>query len=324
MTDKLTAITSCIAKELDGFEEQMSEALAVKDDFLKQMMNKILLSKGKRIRPILIFLIAKALGKVTQMTYRGAVVVELLHSASLLHDDVIDNAELRRQKPTINSLFGNKLAILAGDYLYGKALQSIKTKEDFSLMDVFAKIALELPQGEILELQDTNTKNTNIEDYLRVIYYKTASLVSASCEIGLRSCGCKEYSQDIITLGDNLGLAYQIKDDLLDYDTENHLGKGFGNDIKECKITLPIIHLFETLKGEEKIKLFNLFFKNNKSQEEINTILQMVNHSQALSKTKHLQEDYSHKAMEIVSKLPKNEYTIALSELVKFLIYRNQ
>lgn len=324
MTDRLATITSCISKEIENFEKELSEALVVEDGFLRQILNRVAQTKGKRIRPILIFLIAKALGKVTDMTYRGAVVVELLHSASLLHDDVIDNAELRRQKPTINYLFGNKLSILAGDYLYGKALQTIKTKEDFSLMDVFAKIAVELPQGEILELQDTDTRNTNIEDYLRVIYCKTASLVSAACEIGLRSSLSKQYRESITVLGDNLGLAYQIKDDLLDYDTENNSGKGFGNDIRECKITLPIIYLFESLKGEQKVSLFNLFFKQGKTEQEVNTILQMVNNSQALSKTKLLQEDYSHKAMEVIDSLPNNEYTVALGELVKFLIYRNQ
>lgn len=324
MTDRLATITSCISKEIENFEKELSEALVVEDGFLRQILNRVAQTKGKRIRPILIFLIAKALGKVTDMTYRGAVVVELLHSASLLHDDVIDNAELRRQKPTINYLFGNKLSILAGDYLYGKALQTIKTKEDFSLMDVFAKIAVELPQGEILELQDTDTRNTNIEDYLRVIYCKTASLVSAACEIGLRSSLSKQYQESITVLGDNLGLAYQIKDDLLDYDTENNLGKGFGNDIRECKITLPIIYLFESLKGEQKVSLFNLFFKQGKTEQEVNTILQMVNNSQALSKTKLLQEDYSRKAMEVIDSLPNNEYTAALGELVKFLIYRNQ
>ncbi len=324
MTDRLATITSCISKEIENFEKELSEALVVEDGFLRQILNRVAQTKGKRIRPILIFLIAKALGKVTDMTYRGAVVVELLHSASLLHDDVIDNAELRRQKPTINYLFGNKLSILAGDYLYGKALQTIKTKEDFSLMDVFAKIAVELPQGEILELQDTDTRNTNIEDYLRVIYCKTASLVSAACEIGLRSSSSKQYQESITVLGDNLGLAYQIKDDLLDYDTENNLGKGFGNDIRECKITLPIIYLFESLKGEQKVSLFNLFFKQGKTEQEVNTILQMVNNSQALSKTKLLQEDYSRKAMEVIDSLPNNEYTAALGELVKFLIYRNQ
>ena len=324
MFDAIRTITSVIADELERFSKEFDNAIYVKDDLLNRILKNLFETKGKRIRPVLTILTAKALGEVTDMTYRGAVIVELLHNASLLHDDVVDFSVLRRQRPTANAIFGNKLAVLAGDYLYGKALATIKTEKDFSLMDVFSDIAISLPKGEILEIDNTNNKSLLLDDYLRVIYYKTASLIKASCQIGQRSLGSVEYEQEVKDLGKNLGLAFQIKDDLLDYDINNQTGKGVGNDIKECKITLPIIYLLSYLQGEQKDNMIRLFFNQNKTDEDVNYILHKVNTSKALQDAELMQNEYSKRAFEIANELPKNEYSKALCLMVRYLTERKR
>jgi octaprenyl-diphosphate synthase len=325
MDAKLKDIISCLSKEMEIFEEKFKENFVSSDNLLGGLLNYENAKKGKRIRPLLIFLIAKTFGQITLQTYRSAIIIELLHTSSLLHDDVIDESLTRRDKRTINSLFGNKIAILVGDYLYGKALATIETKEDFSLMDVFSRIALQLPQGEIKEEETNKDKSIDFEAYMQIIYYKTASLISAATECGARTCGNESVDREkLALLGKNIGMAFQIRDDILDYTPSNKMGKGVGNDIRERKITIPYIYYLNTLSEEKKEESMEEFFALEKTEQEINNIIDKVNKSGAMDKAIELQERYSKAALEIVDSMPLNEYSVALRALVQYLTIRNE
>ncbi|MBO6117234.1 MAG: polyprenyl synthetase family protein [Bacteroidales bacterium] len=325
MNTKLSEITSIVQREMAEFENMFKNRFVCDNGLLNTMLAYTCSLKGKRVRPLLIFLIAKIFGKVTDQTYRSAVIIELLHTASLLHDDVIDNSQLRRKNQTVNALFGDKAAILCGDYLYGQALSAIKTQEDFNLMDVFARIALQLPLGEVEESDVTATKDVQINSYLNVIYYKTASLISAAAECGVRTCGNKDVDYlSIATLGQNIGMAFQIRDDILDYDENNSAGKGLGNDIREKKITLPFINYLQTLEGTKKEETVEFFFSDNKTQSDIENFISEVNKSGAVEKTYKMQKEYSDKALKEVDLMPLNDYSVNLRALVQYLTIRNQ
>ena len=325
MDNKLKDITLCLADEMAEFENLFSKCFFTDDKLLNSILAYTCSLKGKRIRPLLIFLIAKTFGKVTDQTFRSAVIIELLHTASLLHDDVIDNSLLRRNNQTVNALFGDKAAILCGDYLYGQALATIKTQEDFNLMDVFARIALQLPQGEMKETDVTANKDLDITSYLSVIHYKTASLISAAAECGARTCGNQNLNySNIATLGQNIGMAFQVRDDILDYDENNSMGKGLGNDIREKKITLPFINYLQTLNTNQKEETVEFFFSDNKAQSDIENFIRLVNQSGAVEKTYKMQKEYSDKALKEVDLMPLNDYSVNLRALVQYLTIRNQ
>ena len=310
---------------MQEFETLFNNCFSSEDKLLNDILVYTNSMKGKRIRPLLIFLTAKTFGNITEQTFRSAVIIELLHTASLLHDDVIDNSGLRRNNRTVNALFGDKAAILVGDYLYGKALATIKTEEDFLLMNVFSRIALQLPQGEIKETDVTFNKDTDLSTYLNVIYYKTASLISAATECGARTCRNPNINvQEMTLLGENIGMAFQIRDDILDYDENNLMGKGLGNDIKEKKITLPFIYYLETLDKKRKEEMIELFFSDNKSDEDIHSIIDNVRKSGVIEKSIERQKEYSEKALKCVDTMPLNDYSVQLRALVQYLTIRKQ
>lgn len=322
MTNSLNDITSCISTELKVFENELSSCLIEKgNDSLNAILSYTFDMKGKRVRPILSFLSAGALGKISKQTMRGALIVELLHTASLLHDDVLDNSTKRRNKQTINALWGNRLAILAGDYIYGKALSLIQTQEDFNLMPVYAKIAMDLPIGEISELKATDDIDVSLSTYLKVIYGKTASLIEASVLTGMLSCGKNvEFENQVKEFGKNLGMAFQIKDDILDYDTNT--GKPKGIDIKEKKITLPLIYYLEEAKKEDKQEIIDFLYSEDKTEEKVNYFLDKIIQSQAIQKTKNKLMEHNQKALNALEVFPNNDFTKALKLLVQYLTIR--
>lgn len=326
MTRKLTEITNCIQKELKDFEEMFASCFSADNSSLDNMLKYIVSLKGKRIRPIITLLCALSFGKTTKQTFRSAIVVELLHTASLLHDDVIDQSSVRRGKKTLNARFDNHLAVLVGDYLYGKALSLLQTQEDFNLMPIFGKIATDLPQGEIREDEAINKKDTSIDFYLKVIYEKTASLIEASALCG--ACSCEKDNeteinfQQIKELGKAIGMAFQIKDDILDY--KDNTGKEKGIDIKEGKITIPLIYYIESVSEEEKEEILSMLYSPNKTEVMIKDLLQKVSDSGAIDRAEQTMISYSKQALNIINTFPKNIYSKSLGELVQYLTKRDK
>ena len=326
MTRKLTEITNCIQSKLKDFEEMFASCFSADNSSLDNMLKYIVSLKGKRIRPIITLFCALSFGKTTKQTFRSAIVVELLHTASLLHDDVIDQSSVRRGKKTLNARFDNHLAILVGDYLYGKALSLLQTQEDFNLMPIFGKIATDLPQGEIREDEAINKKDTSIDFYLKVIYEKTASLIEASALCG--ACSCEKDNeteinfQQIKELGKAIGMAFQIKDDILDY--KDNTGKEKGIDIKEGKITIPLIYYIESVSEEEKEEILSMLYSPNKTEVMIKDLLQKVCDSGAIDRAEQAMISYSEQASNIINTFPKNIYSKSLGELVQYLTKRDK
>ena len=320
----LTRFSQCVEREFALFETKLREYLPCFDGTMGQMSEYVLRQKGKRLRPLISFLTAKTCGEVNEATYRAAVVLELLHTASLVHDDVLDESNLRRNLPTANNIWGNKAAILFGDYIYGKCLQLIETKEDFELLSIYSKVARELPQGELLQKDLSEAQNHDINSYFAVIDRKTASMFGAAAFTGAKTaCRNASYVEAAEQFGRLLGRAFQIKDDILDFDTSCTSGKGFGNDIKEKKITLPVIFWIDTLGQKEKEELLAFVAKDKKSQQEILSFVERLKTTDCLNKAGQQVGKYSSLAKEQLKQLPDNEYRKQLEDLTDCLVERD-
>lgn len=278
-------ITDPIRDYLDLFDKRFSESLELEGFFIDDIIKYILEKRGKKIRPILTFLAAKISGGITSQTIRCALILELLHTASLIHDDVIDESDKRRGKKTLNRIWGNNTAVLFGDYLYGKCLELIETQSDFNLLPKFAKIGSELPLGELLQKQVAEGIDYSEETYYKVIGKKTATMMEASAELGAISSGA---TKDVVNLLKNfgfyMGLAFQVRDDILDFSPEFNTGKPYGNDIKEKKKTLPLIYLLDDSNKEERDEILKFVNRDDKSEKEILELIEKVNKGGYLEK----------------------------------------
>lgn len=317
-------IARAIENELNTFEVMYQECKKTDIEMLSDILSYSLSQKSKKIRPLITLLVAKACGGVSDSTFRSAIIVELLHTASLAHDDVLDNSDLRRNQPTINAKWGNNAAILYGDYLFGKSLQLIHTKEDFELLPIYSKIARELPMGELLQKDVLEKGVISRQAYFNVIDYKTSSLLGASAYIGAKTAiSNKDYTQYAEEFGRLLGRAFQIKDDILDLELSQINGKKCGNDIKECKFTLPILDYIDSLDESVKLNVINFVKQKNKSDEEVLKLVLDITKSDCLKKTEEQVKYYSNKAKEVLMNLPENQSREALEQLVEQLVERN-
>lgn len=314
----------CIEEELKTFDAMYQECKQSDVDMLTDILSYSLSQKSKKLRPLITLLVAKTCGGISKSTYRSAIIMELLHTASLAHDDVLDESDLRRNQPTINAKWGNNAAILYGDYLFGKSLQLIHTKEDFELLPIYSKVARELPMGELLQKEISENSDISRESYYKVIDNKTSSLLGASAYIGAKTAITNEdYSQIAEEFGRLLGRAFQIKDDILDFQINETSGKKYGNDIKECKFTLPMLDYIDSLEENIKQEVINFVKQEEKSEEEILKLVLSVIESGSLNKTEEEVKYYSNKAKEQLQFLPSNEYRKILENLVETLINRN-
>lgn len=320
----LVELSRCVEQEFALFDSKFRACLPDCGGTLGSLSDYVLHQKGKRLRPLISFLIAKTCGGASKSTYRAAVILELLHTASLVHDDVLDESKLRRGQRTINDIWDNKTAILFGDYVYGVCLHLIETKEDFELLSIYSKIARELPQGELLQKDVADSMNCNEEAYFKIIDGKTASLFGASAYVGAKTAkGTKDYSKEAEQFGRTLGRAFQIRDDILDLTLDTDSGKGHGNDIKEKKITLPIIFLLKELGQAEKRQLLEFIAREGKTDAEIDRLLRRVQSTDCLNKAEQEVIRYSQMAKQHLQSLPENDYRKKLEDLTDCLVLRN-
>lgn len=287
--------------------------------------NYILKQKGKKIRPLLVLLSGKLSGEVNSRTYRGAILVELLHTATLVHDDVVDSAEKRRGLPSINAVWKNKVAVLMGDYLLSRGLLLSVDGNDFDFLKVITETVKRMSEGELLQIKKTQKLNIDEETYFRIISDKTASLLSTCCEIGAMSSN--DDSEKISALrnfGEYLGLAFQIKDDILDYKGSSILvGKPLGADIKDKKITLPLIHSLSQASKSERSDIIKLV-KNSKKKKNISEIIEFVEKYGGIEYAYQVAKSYADKAnkcLEIFDPSPEKD---SLVNLVDFVIDRKK
>lgn len=321
---KLANISKPIQQELDSFGTYFKQSMKSKVPLVDLVATYILKQKGKRIRPLLVFLSAKASGEINERSYRGAVLVELLHTATLVHDDVVDNADKRRGFPSINAIWKNKVAVLMGDYLLSRGLMIAVDGNDFDFLKIITDTVKRMSEGELLQIQKTRKLDIDEQTYFKIISDKTASLLQTCCEIGFLSTSKDEkYHEAIKTYGENLGLAFQIKDDILDFEgTTKLFGKPIGGDIKEKKLTLPLIHSLNNVSASEAAGIRKRI-KNGDKKESVKDVIEFVKKNNgieyAAEKAKHIGE----KAKESLSALPDSPSKQSLISLIDFVLERN-
>ena len=315
-----------IYEEMEHFEQKFSDSMSSKVALLNRITHFIVNRKGKQMRPMFIFLTAKLLGggKVTERTYRGASVIELIHTATLVHDDVVDDSNQRRGFFSINALWKNKIAVLVGDYLLSKGLLLCIHNEDFDLLKIISVAVREMSEGELLQIEKARNLDITEEIYFEIIRQKTATLLAACCAMGAQSVSDdKEAVEQMRIFGELLGMAFQIKDDLFDYG-ETKIGKPTGIDIKEQKMTLPLIYTLNNISSKERKWLIHSVKKYNTDKKRVKEVIQLVKDSGGLDYAQKRMETYRTEALDILMTFPKNAYRDSLELMVNYVITRKQ
>ena len=315
--------TQVLKEELAYFETFFKNSIKSKVSLLDTIMMYIVKRKGKKIRPLLVMLSAKIAGNLTEKTYRACSLIELLHTATLVHDDVVDETLERRSAFSINALWKNKVAVLVGDYLLSKGLLISLDNQDYDILQIVSKAVKMMSEGELLQLEKSRTLDLDEAIYFKIIQYKTAALLSAACCAGAISSNVPLNNIDEYKMfGEKIGIAFQLKDDLLDYSLQK-IGKPTSNDLKEKKLTLPLIYTLSKVNYLEKRNIISIIKNKNKNKKELQKIVEIVQHHNGIQYTTDKMMQYKNEALTILNKLPQNEYSQAMQDLVEFIISRN-
>lgn len=313
-----------IQDEMSKFEEIFKDSMKSKISLLNIITNYILRRKGKQMRPMFVFLTAKLNGEITDGTYTAASLIELLHTATLVHDDVVDESFERRGFFSINALWRTKIAVLMGDYLLAKGLLLSVDHKAYDLLEIVSEAVREMSEGELLQIQRSRTMNITREQYFEIIRKKTATLISACTACGAKSVGGNQESVDRMKLfGEYVGLSFQIKDDLFDYQAKSIIGKPTGNDIKNKKLTLPLIYALENSSSSEKRSILRTISKHNKNTNKIKVVVDFVQSKGGIDFATKTMYDYKDKAIDLLSVYPDSDAKKSLIELVNYTIERN-
>lgn len=311
-------INKIIGPELKTFEKKFGEAVKSETLLLDTIMNYIIKRKGKQLRPMFVLLSAKLHGEINESTYRAAALVELLHTATLVHDDVVDDSLERRSFFSINALWNKKVAVLVGDYLLSKGLLLATSHNDFRHLHLLSDAVKQMSEGELLQLQKTRKLNLNEEIYFEIIRNKTASLLSSACAVGAYSTSKDEnITGKMKMFGEKVGIAFQIKDDLFDYGKED-IGKPTGNDIKEKKLTLPLIYTLNKVPASTKRKLIYIIKNENKNPQKVKFVIDTVTEAGGIKYASEKMNTYRDDALEILNSFPENPVRNSMEELVRF------
>ncbi|WAC01541.1 polyprenyl synthetase family protein [Lacinutrix neustonica] len=315
-----------IAYEMELFEQKFRLAMASKVALLNRITHYIVNRKGKQMRPMFVFLVAKMVsnGEVLDRTYRGASVIELIHTATLVHDDVVDDSNKRRGFFSINALWKNKIAVLIGDYLLSKGLLLSIDNNDFDLLKIISIAVREMSEGELLQIEKARKLDITEAVYYEIIRQKTATLIAACCSLGAASV--KPDSADVETMrkfGELIGMAFQIKDDLFDYGSKS-IGKPIGIDIKEQKMTLPLIHVLNTCTKKEKKWLINSIKNHNKDKKRVAEVIAFVKNNGGLDYAVTKMKTFQSEALKILQSYPESSYKSSLELMVNYVIERKK
>ncbi|WP_290664570.1 polyprenyl synthetase family protein [Ignavibacterium sp.] len=322
-TIKLSDISSPIKKELDIFQTIFKDSMRSKVGLVDLVARYIIRQKGKKIRPLLVLLSSKIAGGINERSYRGAVLVELLHTATLIHDDVVDNADKRRGLWSINKVFKNKIAVLMGDYLLSRGLMIAVEGKDFDFLGVITNAVKRMSEGELLQIQKTRKLDIDEETYFKVISDKTASLIETCCTIGALSATQNEvYINALRKYGHSLGMSFQIRDDILDYEgTSSIIGKPVGGDIREKKITLPLIFAMNKVSRPEANSIKKILKSKNDS-ESVREIISFVREQNGIEYAYNISRKFALEAKKSLEVFPDSQTKLALESLVDFVTER--
>lgn len=323
MTNIIDKIKNPIREEMALFEEKFLTSIKSEISLLDKISQFIITKKGKQIRPILVFLCAKLVGRTTEKTFRAASMIELIHTATLIHDDVVDESYMRRDFFSINALWKNKIAVLVGDYLLSKSVIISTENKDYDVLEIISRTIKEMAEGELLQLEKSRKLDITEEVYFEIIRKKTASLIMACCEVGVISNEVDENSvEKIRNFGLFMGLAFQIKDDLFDYHSQNLIGKPVAIDIREQKMTLPLIYSLENANEKNRKYHFDTIKRYNKNPKRVEELIDFVKNTGGLDYAINVMEDYKQKALSILENFPDNEAKKSLSFLLDYVIKR--
>lgn len=311
-------INKIIGIELKIFEKKFADAVKSETLLLDTIMRYIIKRKGKQLRPMFVLLSAKLHGDINESTYRAAALVELLHTATLVHDDVVDDSLERRSFFSINALWNKKIAVLVGDYLLSKGLLLATSNNDFRHLHILSDAVKQMSEGELLQLQKTRKLNLDEEIYFEIIRNKTASLLSSACAVGAYSTSKdEEVTAKMKLFGEKAGIAFQIKDDLFDYGKDD-IGKPTGNDIKEKKLTLPLIYTLNKVPAIERRRLIYIIKNENKDTRKVKFVIDAVIQAGGISYAAQKMNTYRDEALKILYSFTESPIRKALEELVRY------
>ncbi|MEP2770818.1 MAG: polyprenyl synthetase family protein [Fulvivirga sp.] len=331
MALSLKEIKSPISSEMEEFEKKFRSSMRTKVLLLDKIMSYIVKRKGKQMRPMFVFLSAGTCGKISEATYRGASLIELLHTATLVHDDVVDDANYRRGFFSINALWKNKIAVLVGDYLLSRGLLLSVDNQDFDLLKIVSTAVKEMSEGELLQIEKARNLDITEEVYYKIIRQKTASLIASCCAVGASSTRDEMSSNGfgdekvarMRDFGEKVGMAFQIKDDLFDYG-ESEIGKPLGIDIKEKKMTLPLIKALHSATWLEKRRIISTIRNHSHNKKKVNEVIDFVKQSGGLEYANEVMYRYYQEAIDILDAFEDSEYKHSLKNLVQFTIERSK
>ena len=324
MKQKIAEIKAPIAQEIDEFEKKFRASMKSNVLLLDKIMSYIVKRKGKQMRPMFVFLSAGTVGEIGDSTFRGAALIELLHTATLVHDDVVDDANYRRGFFSINALWKNKIAVLVGDYLYSRGLLLSVEHEEYAMLKIVSTAVKDMSEGELLQIEKARRLDITEDIYYEVVRQKTASLIASCCATGATSVDAsEEVVQKMQLFGEKVGMAFQIKDDLFDYGTKE-IGKPTGIDIKEKKMTLPLIYALNNASWSERRHIINLVRKKSHISSKVREVIDFVKQSGGIEYAVSVMERYKDEALEMLAEFPDSPYKNSLETLVSFTISREK
>ena len=320
----LDKIIAPVKTEMSSFETYFKSALESNVPLLDKVTKYIVKRKGKQMRPLFVFLSCKLFGETNDTTFHAASLVELLHTATLVHDDVVDDASERRGFFSVNALWKNKIAVLVGDYMLSKILLLSIEKKNTDLLEVVARSVKEMSEGELLQMEKSRSLDITEEVYFEVIKKKTASLISTCCEAGAISIGAEEFRSKMRLFGEKVGIAFQIKDDIFDYGTPNNIGKPTGIDIREQKMTLPLIYVIENAPQIIQSELKNIVKNHNENSVKIRRATDLVIEYGGIAYAYGIMQQYAKDAIAIIEPFPESPAKESLKALVEYTMNRDK
>lgn len=320
----LNQIKAPIREEMEEFEKKFQQSMKSSVPLLDRVTHYIVKRKGKQMRPMFVFFSAGVCGGITEATYRGGALIELLHTATLVHDDVVDDAYERRGFFSINALWKNKIAVLVGDYLLSRGLLLSVDNSDFKLLRIVSNAVREMSEGELLQIEKARRLDITEEIYYTIIRQKTASLIASCCACGAASAGADEETiSRMLSFGEKIGMAFQIKDDLFDFGTGDKIGKPTGIDIKESKMTLPLIYAVNKATSSDKRRIINIVKNHNTDEKKVGEVIDFVHKSGGIQYATVRMQQYVDEAFELLQNFSESPYKTSLQQLVKFTIERD-
>jgi octaprenyl-diphosphate synthase len=319
----LDKIKEPIAPVMENFESHFRDSMRSKVPLLDRITHYIVKRKGKQMRPMFVFFSSGLCGGITDASYRAAALIELLHTATLVHDDVVDDSNERRGFFSINALWKNKIAVLVGDYLLSKGLLLSVEHNDHDLLKIVSTAVRVMSEGELLQIEKARRLDIKEDIYFDIIRQKTASLIASCCACGAASAGANAETVDKMhRFGELIGIAFQIKDDLFDYGPDGIIGKPTGIDIKESKMTLPLIYALSKATNAERKNVINIVKNENTNDKKVKEVIAFVKKSGGIEYAEGRMKEYQQKAFEILDEFPSNIYKNSLHDLVRFTIER--